>query len=97
MTAWVPVPAGKRRCDCQSLLLSHLQAHTQTIWNTRQVVWEANTWTGRKAGKGRKVEEDIVDAETWAWHVKDTENEVKEVGEDMKGEWKCNQGDEFEA
>ena len=54
-------------------------------------------WTGRKAGKGRKVEEDIVDAETWAWHAKDTENEVKEVGEDMKGEWECNQGDEFEA
>ena len=52
-------------------------------------------WTGRKAGKGRKVEEDIVVAETWAWHAKDTENEAKEVGEDMKGEWECNQGEEM--
>ena len=52
---------------------------------------------GRKAGKGRKVEEDIVVAEMWAWHAKDTENEAKEVGEDVKGEWECNQGDEFEA
>ena len=50
---------------------------------------------GRKAGKGRNVEEDIVGAEMWAWNVKDTENEVKDVGEDMKGEWECNQGDEF--
>ena len=67
------------------------------ICNTHRVIWEVDTWTGRKAGKGRKVEEDIVDAETWAWHAKDTENEVKEVGEDTKGEWECNQGDEFEA
>ena len=69
----------------------------KTICNTHQVVWEVDTWTGRKAGKRRKVEEDIVDAEMWAWHAKDTEKEVKEVGEDVKGEWECNQGDEFEA